>query len=70
MRSSVSSQTPLIQAANMTADSRAWVTQGEQMLSSEKGTRPRVKGQGGGGAGTVWERNTSSEMPDRVVRNL
>lgn len=40
------------------------------MLSSEKGTRPRVKGQGGGGAGTLWERNTSGEMPDRVVRNL
>lgn len=68
MHSSVSSQTPLIQAENMTADSRARVTRGKHMLSSEKGTRPRVKGQGG--AGTVWERNTSSEMPDRVVRNL
>lgn len=70
MHSSVSSQTLLIQAEDMTADSRAWVTQEKQMLSSEKRTRLRVKGQGGGGVGSVWERNTSSEMPDRVVRNL
>lgn len=70
MHASGSSQTPLVQAENMIADSRAWVTQGKQMRSSEQGTRQRVKGQGGGGEGTVWERNTSSEMPDRVVRNL
>lgn len=58
MHSSASSQTRLIQAENRTADSRAWVTQGKQMLSSEKGTRPRVKGQGG-----VGQRLCGKEIP-------
>lgn len=49
MHSSVASQTLLIQAENIAVDSRAWVTQEKQMLSSEKRTGPRVKkGQGWG----------------------
>lgn len=48
MHSAVASQTLLIQAANMTADSRAWVIQEKQMPSSEKRTGPRVKGQESG----------------------
>lgn len=46
MHSSVASQTLLIQAENIAVDSRAWVTQEKQMLSSEKRTGLRVKGQG------------------------
>lgn len=48
MHSAVASQTLPTQAANITADSRAWVTQEKQMLSSEKRTGLRVKGQGWG----------------------